>query len=331
MKQILDQLYQHKLLSKSNAKELLLDIVNDKYNTSQTASFLTVFMMRKITIDELKGFREALLELCLKVDLSEFNPMDLCGTGGDTKNTFNISTLTAFIVAGAGIPVAKHGNYGVSSISGSSNVLEGLGVVFTTHENLLKQQLQEANICFLHAPLFHPSLKYVAPVRKQLGVKTFFNMLGPLVNPAQPKVQMTGVFSLELARMYQYILHEEISTQYSIVHGYDGYDEISLTDTCKIFSQNSTREINPHDFGFETVNPKSIFGGNSIAEAVAIFQNIIDGKGTTEQNNVVLANAAIAIQTYFPKYSLTEALEVAKQSLFNLKAKQSLEILKIIK
>ena len=331
MKQILDQLYQHKLLSKSNAKELLLDIVNDKYNTSQTASFLTVFMMRKITIDELKGFREALLELCLKVDLSEFNPMDLCGTGGDTKNTFNISTLTAFIVAGAGIPVAKHGNYGVSSISGSSNVLEGLGVAFTTHENLLKQQLQEANICFLHAPLFHPSLKYVAPVRKQLGVKTFFNMLGPLVNPAQPKVQMTGVFSLELARMYQYILHEEISTQYSIVHGYDGYDEISLTDTCKIFSQNSTREINPHDFGFETVNPKSIFGGNSIAEAVAIFQNIIDGKGTTEQNNVVLANAAIAIQTYFPKYSLTEALEVAKQSLFNLKAKQSLEILKIIK
>jgi anthranilate phosphoribosyltransferase len=248
MKEILEHLYQHKTLSKAEAKTILIDIAAGKYNHYQIASFLTAFIMRNITLDELKGFREALLELCHRVNLSEYKVMDVCGTGGDGKNTFNISTLASFVVAGAGIPVAKHGNYGVSSISGSSNVLETLGVKFKTDEQQLKQQLNEANICFLHAPLFHPAMKFVAPVRKELGVKTFFNMLGPLVNPAQPKVQLVGVFSLELARMYQYLFQEE-QMQYTIIHTLDGFDEVSLTGDCKLYSNQSEKIISANYFG----------------------------------------------------------------------------------
>ena len=326
MKNILDYLYAHKTFSKEEAKEVLENIALGKYNSSQIASFLTVFIMRNITLDELIGFREALLSLCHKVDLSAYNPMDVCGTGGDGKNTFNISTLTSFVVAGAGIPVAKHGNYGVSSVSGSSNVLESLGVAFPTDNAVIETQIKEANITFLHAPLFHPAMKTVGPIRKELGVKTFFNMLGPLVNPAKPKVQMSGVFSLELARMYHYILQNN-NSNYSIIYGLDGFDEITLTDSVKIIQNDGEHILNASDFQLPKVNYDQLFGGNTVAEATEIFTTIINGKGTTSQNNVVLSNAALAIQTYHQNLDFQEAFELAKISLFEQKAKQSLNIL----
>lgn len=327
MKEILTYLYQHKTLSKEEAKSVLINIASGKYNHNQIASFLTAFIMRSITLNELNGFREALLELCTPIDLSAFDPIDLCGTGGDGKNTFNISTLSSFIVAGAGIHVAKHGNYGVSSVSGSSNVLEFLGVKFQSDESILKQQLEHANLCFLHAPLFHSAMKYVAPVRKELGVKTFFNMLGPLVNPAKPKKQMIGVYNLELARMYQYLLQEE-TMQYSIVHALDGFDEISLTSYCKIISNREEKIIDAAYFGFEKVDYKNLSGGSTIESAATIFMEILNCNGTHSQNQVVLANAAIAIKTYFPQLSIEESVEKAKESLFGLKALQSFNTLK---
>lgn len=329
MKTILEPLFNHKTLSKDEAKQVLTDIALGKYNKSQIASFLTVFIMRNITLEELLGFREALLELCHKIDLSQFNPMDVCGTGGDGKNTFNISTLTSFVVAGAGIPVAKHGNYGVSSVSGSSNVLESLGLVFQTDEAILKQQMAETNICFLHAPLFHPAMKAVGPTRKELGIKTFFNMLGPLVNPACPKIQMTGVFSLELARMYQYLLQKE-NSQYTVIYGLDGFDEVTLTDTSKLITNQGERFVEAKDFNLKKVAFSELYGGETVEEAAAIFTKIIDGKGTEAQNNVVLVNASLAIQTYYPNLEFDEAFDKSKESLFGLKAKKALNRLKEI-
>ncbi|MTG96701.1 MULTISPECIES: anthranilate phosphoribosyltransferase [Myroides] len=327
MKEILNQLTHHKTLSKAQAKEVLYNMVNRAYSDMQLAALLTTFLMRPITLEELKGFREAMVELAIKVNLSEFNPMDMCGTGGDGKDTFNISTLASFVVAGAGIPVAKHGNYGVSSISGSSSVMENLGIHFKSSEEDLKKQLKEANICFLHAPLFHPAMKEIAPIRKALGVKTFFNMLGPLTNPAQPKVQLIGLFNLELLRMYQYFLQQE-QTQYSIVHSLDGYDECSLTSQCKIATNTGERIIDASHFDLSAIKQHDIKGGNTVEESALIFWTILKGKGTTQQSNVVLANAALAIQTYYPKLTITEAMERAKDSLFTGKAKQSFEILR---
>lgn len=327
MKEILEYLYQHKTLSKEEAKSVLINIASGQYNHNQIASFLTAFIMRNITLSELNGFREALLELCTPIDLVAYDPIDLCGTGGDGKNTFNISTLSSFIVAGTGIHVAKHGNYGVSSVSGSSNVLEFLGIKFQTDETILKHQIENAKICFLHAPLFHPAMKFVAPVRKELGVKTFFNMLGPLVNPAKPTKQMIGVFNLELARMYQYLFQEE-TMQYSIVHALDGFDEISLTADCKIISNREEKIIDASYFGFEKVDYKNLSGGNTIESAATIFMEILNGKGTDSQNQVVLANAAIAVKTYSPQLTIEESVEKAKDSLFGLKALQSFNTLK---
>lgn len=330
MKKILEYLYAHKTFSKEEAQEILENIALGKYNSNQIASFLTVFIMRNITLAELIGFREALLSLCHKVDLSAYNPMDVCGTGGDGKNTFNISTLTSFVVAGAGVPVAKHGNYGVSSVSGSSNVLENLGVVFPTDHSVIETQIKEANITFLHAPLFHPAMKTVGPIRKELGIKTFFNMLGPLVNPAQPKVQMSGVFSLELARMYHYILQND-KVNYSIIYGLDGFDEITLTDKVKIIQNNGERILEASDFKLPKVNFEALFGGKTVEEATLIFNKIINGKGTEDQNNVVLVNAGMAIQTYHQHLDFQEAFDLAKESLFDLKAQKSVTILKEIR
>jgi anthranilate phosphoribosyltransferase len=327
MKNILQSLFKHKNLTRQEAKEILTNISKGQYNAAQIASFLTVFNMRHITLDELSGFRDALLDLCLKIDLSAHNPMDVCGTGGDEKNTFNISTLTSFIVAGAGIPVAKHGNYGVSSISGSSNVLEYLGFRFETDEKVLKQHLTAANICFLHAPLFHPAMKSVGAIRKEMASKTFFNMLGPLVNPAKPKFQMVGVFNLELARMYQYLLQNE-DTNYTILYGLDGFDEISLTDKTKIITNIDSYFIEAADFGIENIQYADLFGGNTIKEAANIFMQIIEGKGTKSQNEVVLINAAMAIKTYKSDLTIDEARLIAKESLFNLNAKKSFNLLK---
>jgi anthranilate phosphoribosyltransferase len=251
--------------------------------------------MRSITIDELQGFRDALMELCVPVNFNGQQVLDIVGTGGDGKNTFNISTLSSFIVAGSGNKVAKHGNYGASSISGSSNVMEQLGYRFTNDQDVLKKQLDEANICFLHAPLFHPALKIVGPIRKNLGVRTFFNMLGPMVNPAIPEYQLVGVFNLEMARIYNYLL-QQTGKAFTIIHTLDGYDEISLTGDAKVITNKGEKILTPEDLGKRPVSPEDIHGGNSVEEAAKIFLKILKGEGTWAQNAVVIANAAMALQ-----------------------------------
>ena len=324
MKDILNDLYQHKKLSVSQAKEVLINIAENKYNDAHLSSFMTVFMMRPITVDELSGFRDALKELAIKVDLSDYNTIDIVGTGGDGKDTFNISTLTSFIVAGTGQKVAKHGNYSVSSKSGSSDMLESFGYEFTNDEAILKNHLEKANICFLHAPKFHPAMKAVGPTRKALKLKTFFNMLGPLVNPSSPKNQLLGTYNVEVARLYNYILQEE-NTNYGIVHALDGYDEISLTGGFKIFTKNGEKLIIPEELGQKRLEQSAIYGGNSVNDAAKIFKNILDGNGTEAQNSVVLTNAAFALQIVDANKSFDTAFNEAKDSLFSLKAKETLK------
>ena len=325
MKAILNRLTQHETLQKEEASSILFQIAKGAYNPSQIASFLTVFMMRSITLEELEGFREALLELCVAIDLSEFTPIDLCGTGGDGKDTFNISTLSSFITAGAGVKVAKHGNYGVSSGCGSSNVLEHLGIKFSNKEDFLRRCIDQAGICVLHAPLFHPAMKNVAPIRRELGVKTFFNMLGPLVNPAFPKNQLTGVFNLELARLYGY-LFQKTDQNFTILYALDGYDEISLTGPARAIRKSGESTINPQDFGVEPLSEKQITGGDTVSSSAAIFMSVLDGKGTTAQNNVVSANAAMAIATA-TNCTPIEGFEKAKISLMSGKAYQAFKTL----
>ena len=313
MKQIINRLINHETISKEEAKQVLINISHGKYNQSQIASFLTIYMMRSITVEELEGFRDALLELCIAVNLHEYNPIDLCGTGGDGKDTFNISTLSSFVVAGAGIGVTKHGNYGVSSKCGSSNVMEFLGIKFSNDADFLKRTMEEAGIAVLHAPLFHPAMKNVAPIRKELGVKTFFNMLGPMVNPAFPKNQMVGVFNLELARMYGY-LYQNTDKNFTIIHALDGYDEISLTAGAKTISNYSEITLYPKDFDLNPVLQKDITGGNSIEDAAKIFVDVLEGRGTEAQNNVVCANAGVAIATV-EGISFKEGFQKAEKSL----------------
>ena len=318
MKAILNQLIRHEQLTSENARRVIINIAEGKYNPSQIAAFLTVFMMRGISLEELEGFRNALLELCNQVDLSQFNAIDLCGTGGDEKDTFNISTLSAFVTAGAGVKVTKHGNYGVSSGCGSSNVLEALGINFSNNSDYLKRCLDQAGICILHAPLFHPAMKNVAPVRLELGVKTFFNMLGPLVNPAFPKYQLTGVYNLELARLYYYMF-QKTDKQFMVLYALDGYDEISLTGATKVFSNNGESVLTPQDFGISANTPSSITGGETVDSSVAIFMNILQNNGSQEQQNVVYANAGMAIATA-EKLSPIQGFEKAKESLTSGKA-----------
>ena len=318
MKAILNRLINHEKLSKEESRQMIINIADGQYTSSQIASFLTVYLMRSISLDELEGFRSALLELCLLINIDEYNTIDLCGTGGDDKDTFNISTLSSFVVAGAGIKVTKHGNYGVSSTCGSSNVLEALGVKFSNEKDFLKRCLDQAGICILHAPLFHPAMKNVAPVRRELGVKTFFNMLGPLVNPVKPKNQLTGVFNLELARLYYY-LFQKTDTNFTILYGLDGYDEISLTGPTKAFGKNSESLLMPRDFGVDPVSQNAISGGENVEHSTKIFINIIQNKGTIAQQNVVCANAGMAIATAL-NLSPLEGFEKAKETLLSGKA-----------
>ena len=314
MKKILNHLFEHKTFSRDESKEILTNITLGMYNPSQMAAFMAAYCMRSITVEELEGFRDGMLELCLKTDLSDYELIDLCGTGGDGKDTFNISTLASFVVAGAGYKVSKHGNYGVSSGCGSSNVMEYLGYKFSNDIDHLKRSLDDAGICFLHAPLFHAAMKTVAPIRKELGIKTFFNMLGPLVNPARPKFQMVGVFSLELARLYAY-LFQKSKTGYTIVHALEGYDEISLTCDFKTFSPAGEHIYSISDLGFELIDPAKIGGGSTVQESAEIFKAVLDGEGSQEQNNVVLCNAALAIQTIKSNKSFADCFYEAEESL----------------
>jgi anthranilate phosphoribosyltransferase len=321
MKEILTTLFENKTLSQGASKNILVNIASGKYNTSQVAAFMSVYLMRNITVQELSGFQEAMLELCLQMNFDSQETIDIVGTGGDGKDTFNISTLACFITAGAGIKVTKHGNYGVSSISGSSNVLEAIGYKFTNDKDILQKQLDTAGICFMHAPLFHPAMKTVAPIRKELAVRTFFNILGPIVNPCLPKYKLIGVYNLEMARLYNYLL-QNTSSEYTLLHSFDGYDEISLTADFKLISKRSEQLIQPAELGFKTLKQEEISGGTTVQESAKLFLNILNGEGTVAQNNVSCVNAAMAIHCVHPDRSVQECLAEAKESLQSKKALQ---------
>lgn len=324
MKKILQYLFEHKTLSRQQAKEVLIGVGKGIYNEHEITAFVTVFLMRSITIRELEGFRDALLELSVKINFEGLELMDIVGTGGDGKNTFNISTLSCFIVAGAGHKVAKHGNYGASTVSGASNVMEQLGYKFKNDTAALKKEVDETGICFLHAPLFHPALKTVGPMRKNLAVRTFFNMLGPMVNPAEPAYQLVGVYNLEMARIYNYLL-QETGKAFTIIHGLDGYDEISLTNDTKVITNEGEKIMTPVELGKRMVQASDIYGGNTVEEAAKIFTRIIKGDGTWAQNAVVLANAAMALNCTGAYKTYNDAYEAAVESLDSGKAYKALQ------
>jgi anthranilate phosphoribosyltransferase len=322
MREILNHLFEHKTLTREEAERVLTNIAKGIYSESEIAAFLSVYLMRSITVEELTGFRDALLNLCIRIDLSEFETMDVCGTGGDGKDTFNISTLTAFVLAGAGIKIAKHGNYGVSSTCGSSNILEYFGYKFSTDNGKLKNEIDKSGICFLHAPLFNPAMKNVAPVRKALKIKTFFNMLGPMVNPSFPTTQMTGVYSLELARLYNY-LYQQSSMKYIIIFSLDGYDEISLTSEFKYILNGVEQIESPENMNYKRALQSDLSGGGNVQESAKLFLKILKGEGTSTQYEVVTVNAQMAIKCFYPSKSFEECREIANESLLNGNAYRS--------
>lgn len=319
MKKILQYLFEYKTLSRQQAKEVLVNISKGIYNESEVTSFVTVYLMRTITIEELQGFADALLELCVPVPVDEYKVVDIVGTGGDGKNTFNISTLSCFIVAGAGQKVAKHGNYGATSVSGASNVMEQIGYKFKSGTDDLKREIEEANICFLHAPLFHPALKAVGAIRKNLGIRTFFNMLGPMVNPARPAYQLVGVYNLEMGRIYNYLLQQS-GKPFTIIHGLDGYDEISLTNDTKVITNEGERVMTPEQLGKRMVAASDIYGGNTVEESAKMFMSILKGEGTWAQNAVVFANAAMGLHCTGAYKNYNDAYLAAVESLESGKA-----------
>ena len=325
MKNLLKDLYNHKIMSKEESKAALISLTDGSANSSQISSFLTVFLLRDITSEELDGFREAMIELSIDVDIDGDELIDLCGTGGDGKDTFNISTISSFVVAGSGIKVAKHGNYGVSSSCGSSNIISHLGHEFSNNISSLKYSLDKSNICFLHAPLFHPSLKNISPVRIELGVKTFFNMLGPMVNPIQPKSQLVGVFNSNIFRLYSHI-YSKTNKSYCIVHSIDGYDEVSLTGSFKLFSNNQDLMLEPKDLGFNVIDSVKLSGGKNIKESSKIFLDILKNKGTSEQVDAVLANSGLAIYCAKKLNSIKDGIEIARESLESGKAYNCLKL-----
>ena len=322
MKEILYKMFEHKSLSREEARTVLLNISEGVYNECQLSAFMTVFLMRSITTEELAGFREAILEKRVVVELDRSDAIDIVGTGGDGKNTFNISTAACFVVAGAGFRVVKHGNYGASSVSGASNVLEQHGVKFTTDASRLQQTLDECGVAYLHAPFFSPALKSVGGVRKALAVRTFFNMLGPLVNPVMPRYQLLGVYSLKLARLYHYIFQES-GVNYTIVHSLDGYDEVSLTSPFKVITSGMECIYRPEQLGFAVATGDELSGGSSVKEACRIFDRVLAGEATTGQENCVVANAAFAIRTLRPELSFADAAGLAREAVKNGQARKA--------
>ncbi|GAK35486.1 anthranilate phosphoribosyltransferase [Bacteroides graminisolvens] len=323
MKQILYKLFEHQYLGRSEARDILQNIAQGKYSDAQIASLITVFLMRNISVEELCGFRDALLDMRIPVDLNEFSPIDIVGTGGDGKNTFNISTASCFVLAGAGYPVVKHGNYGATSVSGASNVMEQHGVKFTNDNDKLRRSMEQCNMAYLHAPLFNSAMKAVAPVRKALGVRTFFNMLGPLVNPVFPKYQLLGVYNLPLLRLYSYT-YQQSDTQFAVVHSLDGYDEISLTTEFKVATSGNEKIYTPESLGFSRYQEADLYGGDTPEDAAKIFNNVLKNKATSAQRDVVIANSAFAIQVIESQKSIFECIDMAKESLESGKALQVL-------
>ncbi|WP_340111039.1 anthranilate phosphoribosyltransferase [Maribellus mangrovi] len=324
MKEILQYLFEGNKLTREQAKNSLLEVGKGQHSEAEFASFLTVFRMRPIDSQELAGFRDAMFELSTKIDLSEFNGMDIVGTGGDGKNTFNISTLACFVVAGAGVNITKHGNYAASSNSGSSNVLEYLGYKFSNDVDKLKTDLEKGGFCFLHAPLFHPAFKHIAPVRRALKVPTFFNILGPMINPSSPKYQLLGVNNSENFKHYKNV-YETMDINFAVVNSTDGYDEISLTSETRIGLKGTEKFLTAEDFNLKPVQAEKLYGGDSVEDAAKIFMSVLEGKGTEEQTNVVLANAGLALQVVYPQKELSDCVAMARESLNEGKALQSLK------
>lgn len=322
MKHILNRLFEHQSLTRDEAHEVMKKMAEGQYNESQIAAFISVYLMRSIELDEILGFREALLSMAVKLNFSDFDILDIVGTGGDEKNTFNISTAACFTVAGAGYHVVKHGNYAATSVSGSSNVLEFFGAKFTTDETLLKRSLANSGFAYLHAPIFNPAMKNVAPVRKSLAVRTFFNVLGPLISPALPQSQCLGVYNLKMLRLYTYI-YQQLGIRYSIVHSLDGYDEISLTDTAIVVNKTGEKIYSPGQLGFSTISQQELYGGNTIEEAAGIFMRVLENQATPAQRNAVVANAAVAIQTFDAGKPLEDCKAEAIQSIESGRAKMS--------
>ena len=314
MKQLLYRLFEHQYLGREEARVILQNIAEGRYNDAQIASLITVFLMRSISVEELTGFREALLDMRVPIDLAEFKPIDIVGTGGDGKNTFNISTCSCFVVAGAGYNVVKHGNYGATSVSGASNVMEQHGIKFTNNNDQLRRNMEACHITYLHAPLFNPALKAVAPVRKNLGVRSFFNMLGPLVNPAMPAYQLLGVYNLPLLRLYNYT-YQESGTRLAVVHSLDGYDEISLTADFKVAMPEKEKIYSPELLGFKRCQEADLDGGSTPEEAARIFDAVLENKATEAQRNCVVINSAFAIQVICPEKSIETCIAEAKESL----------------
>lgn len=324
MKNLLYRLFEHQNLDREESRGVLIRMARGEYNESQIAAFITVYLMRSITIEELAGFRDALLELRVPVDLSAYDAIDIVGTGGDNKNTFNISTAACFTVAGAGYKVVKHGNYGSTSVSGASNVIEHHGVKFTRDVDRMRRSLDDANIAYLHAQFFNPALKVVAPVRRNLAVRTFFNMLGPLVNPTMPRRQLLGVYNLKLARLYHY-LYQQAGSDFAIVNSLDGYDEISLTSEFKVFSPEGEAIYAPEQLGFARAAESDLSGGATVGEAAAIFDRVLSGEATPAQTDAVVANAAFAIRVIEPAMPLDEAVARARESIRSGNARRSFE------
>lgn len=314
MKDILYRLFEHQYLGRDEAHRILHNIATGCYDDAQIASLITVFLMRNISVDELMGFREALLDMRVPVDLAEYKPIDIVGTGGDGKNTFNISTAACFVVAGAGYKVVKHGNYGATSVSGASNVMQQHGVKFTTDVGQLRRSIEDCNLAYLHAPLFNPALKAVANVRKHLGVRSFFNMLGPLVNPAMPTYQLLGVYNLPLLRLYNYT-YQESGTRFAVVHSLDGYDEISLTGEFKVATADKEKLYTPEMLGFQRIAEADLDGGETPEAAARIFDAVLDGTATRAQRDCVIANAGFAIHVIRPELPVADCIAEARESL----------------
>lgn len=320
MKEYLTRLLNGETLSREDTHQIMLKITESAYNDCQISAMLMAIQMRGVTVDELLGLRDGLLETGLRVDFNDdVNTLDIVGTGGDGKNTFNISTCSAFVIAGAGYKVTKHGNGGSTSVSGASNVLMNHGVKFTDDIDKLRRSLYEAGICYFHAPLFAYGMKFVGPTRKALMIPTCFNLLGPLVNPFHPKNSLHGTANQSQMRLYTSV-HQRIGDNFGVVNSYDGYDEISLTSGFKLITNYFEKIYTPKDLGFNYVDPSEIYGGETAEEAVKIFDSVLDGTSTAAQKNVVIANAACGISIMDRNLSIEESLNIARESLDSGKA-----------
>ena len=321
MKQYLELLIEGHELSRNDTYNIMLNITREKYSVQEISALLMGIQMRGVSVDELLGFRDGLLDTGKSIDLSNYNTLDIVGTGGDGKNTFNISTCSAFVIAGAGYKVSKHGNGASTSVSGASNVLEGHGVKFSSDPDIHRRSLDEAGICYFHAPLFAYGMKFVGPSRKALRVPTCFNLLGPLVNPGRPKNSLHGTATQTQMRLYTSI-HQKLGDNYGVITSYDGYDEISLTSGFKIATNHFEKVYTPKEMGLNYVYSEDIYGGRNASDALQIFDNVLENRCSNAQKEVILANAACGISVMDRNIGMEDSISIARESLESGRAMQ---------